>query len=73
MKRQQKAQENGQPSTRDTLMTVGEVAQQLRLTDMAVRNLIYRSQLQAYYMAGRRIRVKRSDLDAFLVTQLRPA
>jgi excisionase family DNA binding protein len=45
---------------------------ELRLTDKAVRHLIYTGQLQAYYMAGRRLRVKRSDLDQFLTTQLRP-
>ena len=54
------------------LLLVKVVAQELRLTDKAGRHLIYAGQLQAYYMAGRRLRVKRVDLDHFLATPLRP-
>jgi len=72
MKRQQNAQDNGQPKVLDPLMTVPEVATELKLTPIAVRHLIYKGQLPAYYLAGRRLRVKRSELDTFLVTQLRP-
>jgi excisionase family DNA binding protein len=54
-------------------MTIAEVAEVLRLTDKAMRNLIYAGQLKAYYMAGRRIRIRRDDLGAFLEHELRPA
>jgi excisionase family DNA binding protein len=55
------------------LLTVAEVARELKLTEKAVRNLIYAGKLTAYSMAGRRIRVTRADLDTFLQTELRPA
>lgn len=38
------------------LLLLYEVGDELRLTDKAVRHLIYTGQLQAYYMAGRRLR-----------------
>ena len=55
------------------LMTVAEIAGELRLSEKAVRNLIYRGQLNAFSLAGRRIRVTREDFEAFLARELRPA
>jgi excisionase family DNA binding protein len=65
-----KAQEPDTNGTR--LLLVKEVAEELRLTEKAVRHLVYAGQLKAYYMAGRRLCVKRADLDQFLATQLLP-
>ena len=60
-------------SNGDRLLLRKEVAVELRhSSDKAVRHLIYAGHLKAYYMAGRRCRVKRTDLDQFLATQLRP-
>jgi excisionase family DNA binding protein len=56
----------------DRLLLLKEVGDELRLLDKAVRHLIYAGQLQAHYMAGRLLRVKRSDLDRFLATELQP-
>jgi hypothetical protein len=53
----------------DRLLLLKEVGDELRRSDKAMRHLVYSGQLQAYYMAGRRLRVKRGDLDHFLATQ----
>jgi excisionase family DNA binding protein len=55
-----------------TLMTVAEVGHELKLTALAVRHLIYAGKLRAYYLAGRRLRVRREDLDGFLRDYLTP-
>jgi hypothetical protein len=61
----------GPNSHGDRLLLLKEVGDELRLMDKPVRHLFYTGQLQAYYIAGRRLRVKRSDPDQFLTTQLR--
>jgi excisionase family DNA binding protein len=57
----------------EELYTVQEVGQRLKMTDKAVRSLIYKGQLRAIYLAGRRIRVTASQLDTFLREEIRPA
>ena len=55
----------------DRLLLRKEVAVELgHSRDKAVRHLIYAG---LYYMPGRWWRLKRTDLDQFLPTQLRPA
>jgi excisionase family DNA binding protein len=50
----------------DELLTVFEVAQQLRLNPQTIRNMIDRSELKALRVGQRRVRVTRSALDEFL-------
>ena len=50
----------------DELLTVAEVAQTLRLNPQTVRNMIDRGEIPAIRVGSRRVRVERSDLDAFL-------
>lgn len=57
----------------EPLLTVAEVGEALRITPKAVRALIYQGKLQAFYLAGRRVRVKMADLNAFLQTQMKRA
>jgi excisionase family DNA binding protein len=57
----------------EELYTVKEVATRLKLTDKAAHALIYKGQLKAIYLAGRRLRVTASQLEAFLRDEIRPA
>ena len=50
----------------DEFMTVYEVAELLKLNQQTVRNWIDRGELRAIRVGPRRIRVLRSDLDAFI-------
>jgi excisionase family DNA binding protein len=55
-----------QPSvSRDSFMTVAEVAGILRLNQQTVRNWIDRGELPAVHV-GRRVRIKRTDFDRLL-------
>jgi excisionase family DNA binding protein len=47
-------------------LTVAEIAELLRLNPQTVRNFIDRGDLKALQVGARRVRVRRSDLDAFL-------
>ena len=53
------------PAT-DEFLTVDEVAAMLKLVPQTVRNMIDRGELPAVRVGSRRVRVLRSDLDAFL-------
>ena len=55
------------------LLTLQEVGAELKLTVKAVRHLVNTSQLKADYMFGQWLRLRRSELDRFLATALRPA
>ena len=48
------------------LLTVTEVAKLLRLNEMTVRNWIDAGTLPHVWLGERRVRIKRSDLDAFI-------
>lgn len=50
----------------DELLTVAEVAEELRLVPQTVRNMIDRGELPALRVGSRRVRIARADLDAFL-------
>jgi excisionase family DNA binding protein len=50
----------------DELLTVAEVAQTLKLNPQTVRNMIDRGELPAIRVGSRRVRILRSDLEAFL-------
>jgi excisionase family DNA binding protein len=50
----------------DEFLTVQEVAELLRVNQQTVRNWIERGQLRALRVGTRRVRVRRSDLDAFI-------
>jgi excisionase family DNA binding protein len=50
----------------DEFLTVDEVAQLLKLNPQTVRNMIDRGELAAVRVGARRVRIERSDLDAFL-------
>lgn len=47
-------------------LTVGEIAELLKVNQMTVRNWIDRGELIAVRPGGRRVRVRQSDLDRFL-------
>ena len=47
-------------------LTVGEVAELLRLNQQTVRNWIDRGELPAVRVGERRVRIRQSDLDEFL-------
>ena len=53
----------------DQYLTVAEIAKTLRLNGQTVRNMIDRGELRAVRVGQRRVRVLRSDLDAFLSDQ----
>lgn len=55
----------------DELLTVAEIAQALKLNQQTVRNIIDRGELPALRVGERRVRVLRSDLDAFLAERRR--
>ena len=48
------------------ILTVAEIAAELKQNDQTIRNLIDRGDLPAVRVGTRRVRVLRSDLDAFL-------
>jgi len=50
----------------DELLTVAEVATLLKLNQQTVRNMIDRRELGAVRVGTRRVRVRQSQLDAFL-------
>ncbi len=50
----------------DVFMTVGEVAQLLKLNPQTVRNWIDRGELPAVRVGARRVRIRQSDFYAFL-------
>ena len=51
-------------------LTIGEAAEQLRLTDRGVRKMIADGRLPAYRVGGRALRIRRADLD--LITERVP-
>jgi excisionase family DNA binding protein len=53
--------------SRDEFLTVAEVAQLLRLNQQTVRNWIDQGSLPAIRVGARRVRIRRTDLDAFLM------
>jgi excisionase family DNA binding protein len=57
----------------EELFTVKEIGARLKLSDKAVRHLIYQGKLKAVYMAGSRLRVSASQLEAFLRDEITPA
>ena len=50
----------------DELLTVKEVAELLKLNQQTIRNMIDRGELGAVRVGQRRVRVRQSQLDAFL-------
>jgi excisionase family DNA binding protein len=50
----------------DEFLTVAEIAELLKLNGQTIRNWIDRGELPAVRVGSRRVRVRRSDLDAFL-------
>lgn len=50
----------------DEFLTVKEVAALLKLNEQTVRNMIDRGELPAVRVGSRRVRIRQSDLDAFL-------
>ena len=50
----------------ESYLTVSEVAELLRLNQQTVRNIIDRGELHAVRVGPRRVRIRQSDLDAFL-------
>jgi excisionase family DNA binding protein len=47
----------------DSLLTVAEVAELLKLNQATIRNWIDRGELPAVQVGQRRVRIKQSDLD----------
>jgi excisionase family DNA binding protein len=50
----------------DELLTVAEVAEQLKLNPQTIRNWIDRGELSAVRLGSRRVRVRSSELERFL-------
>ena len=50
----------------ETFWTVAEIAEQLKLNSQTIRNWIDQGSLPAVRVGPRRVRVRQSDLDAFL-------
>lgn len=50
----------------EDLLTVNEIAEQLKVNPQTVRNWIDRGSLPAVRVGQRRVRVRRSDFDSFL-------
>ena len=61
------------PDSPDEFLTVAEVAGLLKLNQQTVRNMIDRGDLGAVRVGKRRIRVRQSQLDAFLAAGEMPA
>ncbi len=59
---------DSQPADFDQFLTVNEVAAIVRVNQMTVRNWIDRGELAAVRVGARRVRIRRSDFDAFLAT-----
>jgi excisionase family DNA binding protein len=60
----------------ETFLTVAEVAELLKLNQQTVRNTIDRGELKAVRVGPRRVRIRQSDLDAFLAAstaQMKPS
>lgn len=52
----------------DEFLTVSEVAEILKVNDQTVRNWIDRGELTAVRVGARRVRIRQSDLDAFIAS-----
>jgi excisionase family DNA binding protein len=50
----------------DEFLTVREIAERLKINEQPVRNWIDAGDLPAVWVGARRVRVRQSDLDAFL-------
>jgi excisionase family DNA binding protein len=50
----------------EEFLTVGEIADLLRLNQQTIRNYIDRGELPAVRLGTRRVRVRRADLEAFI-------
>jgi excisionase family DNA binding protein len=50
----------------DEFLTVREIAEHLKVNQQSVRNWIDGGELAAVWVGARRVRVRQSDLDAFL-------
>jgi len=50
----------------EAFLTVAGIAELLQVTEQTVRNWIERGQLPAVRVGARRVRVRQSDLDAFI-------
>jgi excisionase family DNA binding protein len=72
--RQRRAQvrlsDRDDPRISGELLTVAEVARELKLTSRGVRYLIYQNRLAAYRMGPRRLRVTKEALETFRRTML---
>jgi len=55
-----------QPSDPDEYLTVREVADLLKINQQTIRNWIDRNEFPAVRVGSRRVRIRRTDLDAFL-------
>jgi excisionase family DNA binding protein len=51
---------------REEVLTVDEVAEWLKVNELTVRNWIDRGQLRALRAGQRRVRLRRSDVEAFV-------
>jgi excisionase family DNA binding protein len=63
----------GVASVQDEYLTVADVAELLQLNQQTVRNWITRGELSAIRVGPRRVRVRRADLEEFLVSRGRAA
>ena len=54
------------PAEPDELLTVKEVAKQLKLNEMTVRNWLERGELAGLRLGSRRVRIRASALDDFI-------
>ena len=50
----------------DEFLTVREIAERLKVNEQSVRNWIDAGDLAAVWVGARRVRVRQSDVDAFL-------
>ena len=57
---------SGMVSSEDEFLTVADIANRLKLNQQTIYNWIDRGQLPAVRVGARRVRVRRSDLDALL-------
>jgi excisionase family DNA binding protein len=56
----------------DEFLTVAQVADPLKLSQQTILNMIDRSELGAVRVGQRRVRIRQSQLDAFLVAYATP-
>ena len=50
----------------DTLLTVSQTAEYLKVCEKTVRRLIKANKLSAYRIGSRSLRIKKSDIDKYL-------